>query len=44
MPRGAVVVVAARGPLVGVLWSAAHRRAESRFWGGFIIAVQRVCA
>ena len=25
----------------GVLWSAAHRRAESRFWGVFIIAVHR---
>ena len=33
--------VAARGPPVGVLWSAAHRRAESRFWGVFIIAVHR---
>ena len=33
--------VAARGPLVGVLRSAAHRRAESRFWGVFIIAVHR---
>ena len=33
--------MAARGPLVGVLWSAAHRRAESRFWGVFIIAVHR---
>lgn len=34
--------VAARGPPVGVLRSAAHRRAESRFWGGvFIIAVHR---
>ena len=32
--------VAARGP-VGVLRSAAHRRAESRFWGVFIIAVHR---
>ena len=40
MPRGGV---AARGPLVGVLRSAAHRRAESRFWGVFIylIAVHR---
>ena len=37
MPRGGV---AARGP-VGVLRSAAHRRAESRFWGVFIIAVHR---
>jgi hypothetical protein len=37
MPRG----VAARGPPVGVLRSAAHRRAESRFWGVFIIAVHR---
>ena len=27
--------VAARGPPVGVLWSAAHRRAESRFWGAY---------
>ena len=26
---------------MGVLWSAAHRRAESRFWGVFIIAVHR---
>ena len=33
--------VAARGPPVGVLRSAAHRRAESRFWGVFIIAVHR---
>ena len=33
--------VAARGPPVGVLRSAAHRRAESRFWGAFIIAVYR---
>ena len=31
--------VAARGPPVGVLRSAAHRRAESRFWGVFIFAV-----
>ena len=31
-PRGGV---AARGPPVGVLRSAAHRRAESRFWGVF---------
>ena len=38
MPRGGV---AARGPPVGVLRSAAHRRAESRFWGVFIIAVHR---
>ena len=30
-----------RGPPVGVLRSAAHRRAESRFWGVFIIAVHR---
>ena len=37
MPGG----MAARGPPVGVLWSAAHRRAESRFWGVFIIAVHR---
>ena len=34
-------VVAARGPPVGVLRSAAHRRAESRFWGVFIFAVHR---
>ena len=40
MPRGGSGV-AARGPLVGVLRSAAHRRAESRFWGVFIIAVHR---
>ena len=33
--------MAARGPPVGVLRSAAHRRAESRFWGVFIIAVHR---
>ena len=35
--------VAARGPPVGVLRSAAHRRAESRFLGRllFIIAVHR---
>jgi len=33
--------VAARGPPVGVLRSVAHRRAESRFWGVFIIAVHR---
>jgi hypothetical protein len=26
---------------VGVLRSVAHRRAESRFWGVFIIAVHR---
>ena len=26
---------------MGVLRSAAHRRAESRFWGVFIIAVHR---
>ena len=38
MPRGGV---AARGPPVGMLRSAAHRRAESRFWGVFIIAVHR---
>ena len=38
MPRGGM---AARGPPVGVLRSAAHRRAESRFWGVFIIAVHR---
>ena len=38
MPRGGV---AARGPLVGVLRSVAHRRAESRFWGVFIIVVHR---
>ena len=38
MPRGGV---AARGPPVGVLRSAAHRRAESRVWGVFIIAVHR---
>ena len=31
----------ARSAGVGVLRSAAHRRAESRFWGGFIIAVHR---
>ena len=31
--------VAARGPPVGVLRSVAHRRAESRFGGVFIIAV-----
>ena len=30
-----------RRPPVGVLRSAAHRRAESRFWGVFIIAVHR---
>jgi hypothetical protein len=36
MPRGGV---AARGPPVGVLRSAAHRRAESR--GVFTIAVHR---
>ena len=29
------------GPPVGVLQSAAHRRAESRFWGIFIIAASR---
>ena len=33
--------MAARGPPVGVLRSAAHRRAESRFWGVFIFAVHR---
>ena len=33
--------VAARGPPVGVLRSVARRRAESRFWGVFIIAVHR---
>ena len=33
--------MAARGPPVGVLRSVAHRRAESRFWGVFIIAVHR---
>ena len=38
MPREGV---AARGPPVGVLRSVAHRRAESRFWGVFIIAVHR---
>ena len=38
MPRGGM---AARGPPVGVLRSAAHRRAESRFRGVFIIAVHR---
>ena len=38
MPRGGM---AARGPPVGVLRSAAHRRAESRFWGVFIFAVHR---
>ena len=38
MPRGGM---AALGPPVGVLRSAAHRRAESRFWGVFIIAVHR---
>ena len=38
MPRGGM---AARGPPVGVLRSAAHRRAEARFWGVFIIAVHR---
>ena len=38
MPRGGM---AARGPPVGVLRSAAHRRAESRFWGVFITAVHR---
>ena len=40
MPRGGL---AARGPSagVGVLRSAAHRRAESRFWGGFLIAAHR---
>jgi len=30
-----------KGPPVGVLRSAAHRRAESRFWGVFVIAVHR---
>ena len=29
---------------MGVLRSAAHRRAESRFWGVFIIAVHRAFA
>ena len=33
--------MAARGPPVGVLRFAAHRQAESRFWGVFIIAVHR---
>ena len=33
--------VTARGPPVGVLRSVARRRAESRFWGVFIIAVHR---
>ena len=40
MPGGGWL--AARGPPVGVLRSAAHRRAESRFWGVFIIAVHPV--
>ena len=41
-PRAVTPGVAANtGPSVGVLRSAAHRRAESRFWGVFIIAVHR---
>ena len=37
MPRGGWL----REVRQGVLRSAAHRRAESRFWGVFIIAVHR---
>ena len=40
MPRGGAWLREVRRP-VGVLRSAAHRRAESRFWGVFIIAVHR---
>ena len=40
-PAGPGGGLAARGPPVGVLRSAAHRRAESRFRGVFIIAVHR---
>ena len=40
-PGGDGCARSAGGTPVGVLRSAAHRRAESRFWGVFIIAVHR---
>ena len=40
MPLGGWM--AARGPPVGVLRCAAHRRAESRFWGVYFIIADTV--